>query len=244
MAWKQRSLSRLSQATDAHDSGLIPYLLRINKRIRWQCKENFQSSDLYVFLTFILIVVAFSAFVLTGISMVDEKYGPRNRNLALHLDSFFIIDFRVMENQLVANWTAKFIFINKKNDLEISIEPFDLLVFYKGTNLISCASLAEPLALKTKYQAVIEVEFSPEGCNKVLSINDEVLQEIEENLKKGKISLNLNLDLEARYKASIGGYRVEFEPSCALDLEFNSTKLSAERFSGNLAHNCQIPWPA
>ncbi|XVF52348.1 hypothetical protein PTKIN_Ptkin05aG0011500 [Pterospermum kingtungense] len=215
MACKQRPISGLSQATEAH--------------------------DLYVFLIFILIVIAFSAF---GISMVHETYSPRNRYLALHLDSFYVIDFRVMENQLVANWTAKFIVINKKNDVEIPIEPFDLLVFYKGTNLVSCASVAEPIILKTMYQAVVEVEFSPHGCNQVVSIDDEVVQDIEEDLRKGKIRLYLNLDLEPRYKGSIRGYGVGLEPGCALDLEFNFTTLSAERFSGNLAKKCQIPLPA
>ncbi|EOY23982.1 Uncharacterized protein TCM_015702 [Theobroma cacao] len=143
MAWKQRPTCRFCKAIDAHDPG-----------IRCQCEENFQSSDLYVFLTFTLIVVSYSAFVLTGIH-VDENYGARNRpHFVLHLDSCSVIDFRVMENQLVANWTAAFVLINKKNDIEISIEPFDLLVFYKRTSLVSCASMAEPLVLKTKYQAV------------------------------------------------------------------------------------------
>ncbi|XVF11049.1 hypothetical protein REPUB_Repub07fG0236000 [Reevesia pubescens] len=233
MTWNQRPTIRFSQATDhAYDSGM-----------RCQCKENFQPSYFYVFLTFMLIVVTFSVFVLNGTD-IDEKYGSRTPHLVLHLDSFSIIGFRVMENQLVANWTAKFIFMNKKNDLEIPIEPFDLLVFYKSTNLVSCASLAEPFVLKTMYQAVMEVEFSPQGCKGELSINDEVLQEIEEDLKKGKISLYLKLDLEARHKESIWGNCVELEPSCALDMEFNSTKLSVERFSGNLAKNCHIPLPA
>ncbi|XVE65303.1 hypothetical protein DITRI_Ditri07aG0170000 [Diplodiscus trichospermus] len=235
--WKQRPTSPSSQATSAHDSGLVSYLASSNKNIHLQFKENFQSSELYVFLALILIVAAFSGFALTGISRVDdEKYGPGNRHLALVLDSFSIIDFRVMENRLVANWTARFIFINEENDAEISIEPFDLLVFYKGNNLVSCALLAEPLALKRNYQAVMEVEFSPEGCNKEISINEEVLQEIEEDIKKGKMSLNLRLDLRARYG--------EFEPSFGLELEFNSTKQSAERYSGNLPKNCQIPLPA
>lgn len=231
MALNQRPAFRISQATDEYDSGM-----------RWQCKENFQS-DYYVFWSFILIVVAFSAFALARI-YTDEKYGPRHRNVVLHLDSFTVIDFRVVENRLVANWTAKFVFINRNNDVEISIEPFDLLVFYEDANLVSCASMAEPLVLKTKYQAVMEVEFSPQGCREELFIDDEVLQEMEEDLKKGKIRLELNLDLEARYKGSTWGYRVEFEPICSLDLEFNSSRLSEERFSGTLAKNCNIPLPA
>ncbi|OMO93272.1 hypothetical protein COLO4_17013 [Corchorus olitorius] len=229
MAWKPKPISPLSE----HDSGKTSY----------QSKEDFKSPQLYnIFLKFILLVLAFSALVLVGIYIKDGKDGPTTRpKVFLQFDSFSIIDFKVMESPLVANWTAKFIFINNKNNSEISIKPFDLLAFYKRTNLVSCASMEEPLVLKTKYQSVIEVEFSPKSCNelKLPMINDEVLQGMREDLNKGKISLNLNL--EAKCKRRIWGHcDVKLEQSCGLDLQFNSTKLSA----GSIAKDCRIPLPA
>ncbi|OMP12397.1 hypothetical protein CCACVL1_00007 [Corchorus capsularis] len=229
MAWKPRPISPLSEHTYAHDSGKTSY----------QSKEDFQSPQLFsLFFKFLLLVLAFSALVLVGIYIKDGKDGPMTRpKVFLQFDSFSVIDFKVMESQLVANWTARFIFINNKNNSEISIEPFELLAFYERTNLVSCASMAEPLVLRTKYQSVIEVEFSPKSCNKLKlpMINGEVLEEMGEDLNKGKISLSLNL--EANCKGRIWGHcGVKLEQSCGLDLQFNSTKQSAK--------DCRIPLPA
>ncbi|QCE05155.1 hypothetical protein DEO72_LG9g155 [Vigna unguiculata] len=193
--------------------------------------EEFCGTPWRVARTFVGLI---AVVVLLGIVVINEHNISTMSHIApprFFIHSLRVSTFNISQGELTATWNVDLAISNEVNSTFINIVNFKAMILYKDDIPLALSSPIQPenlldahgiFSVSKNEKKTLHLSFNTTGWEKDQPVvDDDVIQEIDEQMKVGVISFGLKINVEAEMDLNMMNVPLTMEPYCSnLEVDF------------------------